>query len=176
MSDIPSATKDVFRTAWEIDPSVIIDMAADRAPYIDQSQSTTLSVSWPTTHTLVCLELFPVRKHTDGRLLQQDLHVRGWMRGLKTGIYYLRCRAPTFPLPYGVPGAQTDGHLRPIVTLDDRDVDDRDEDDDSDLPPPLEPATPVSPAAPSDAVASVATIRTTIPTSAIRTHCDGCEA
>lgn len=45
--------KAVFRTAWEVDPKDVIDMAAARAPFIDQSQSLTLYMPWPTTAVLV---------------------------------------------------------------------------------------------------------------------------
>ena len=54
---------------------------------------------------------------------QTRLQFRAWERGLKTGLYYLRTRAPVYPLPYGVE------HNRA-----------QDSDDDSDVPPPLEPA------------------------------------
>ncbi len=44
---IPLHVKDVFMTAWEIDPKIIVDMAADRGPFIDQTQSMSLTVSVP---------------------------------------------------------------------------------------------------------------------------------
>lgn len=50
---IPPHIKEVYRTVWEINPKVIIDLAADRAPFIDQTQSTTLNVQFPTTDLLV---------------------------------------------------------------------------------------------------------------------------
>ncbi len=34
--------------------------------------------------------------------LQLDLQLHAWRRGLKTGLYYLRTRAPAYPLPFGV--------------------------------------------------------------------------
>lgn len=45
--------KAVFRTVFEIDPHELIDMAADRAPFIDQSQSFSLFVAQPTPAVLV---------------------------------------------------------------------------------------------------------------------------
>ncbi|KAI0750148.1 ribonucleotide reductase [Daedaleopsis nitida] len=85
---VPTALKEVYRTIWEIDPRVVVDMAADRAPFIDQSQSLSLHVEWPDSSIL------------------RELQERAWQRHLKTGIYYLRCRPPTFPLPYGVGSTQ----------------------------------------------------------------------
>ena len=41
---IPDDIKQVYLTAWDLDPIEIIDMAADRAPFIDQSQSLVLAV------------------------------------------------------------------------------------------------------------------------------------
>lgn len=40
-------------TAWELDPKVIVDLAADRAPFIDQTQSMSLSISNPTAELMV---------------------------------------------------------------------------------------------------------------------------
>ena len=50
---IPDELKAVFRTAFELDPHDLIDMAADRSPFIDQSQSFSLFVAQPTTLYLV---------------------------------------------------------------------------------------------------------------------------
>ncbi|RPD53766.1 ribonucleotide reductase large subunit R1ii [Lentinus tigrinus ALCF2SS1-7] len=87
---IPDDVKDVHRTVWEIDPMDIIDMAADRAPFVDQSQSMSLHVS----------------KLSAEQMLRVQLHA--WRRGLKTGVYYLRTQAPAYPLPYGVGKMVTD--------------------------------------------------------------------
>ena len=54
---IPDDLKDIYRTAWEIEPFAIVDMAADRAPYVDQSQSTTMCIDFPTTPLLVSMSL-----------------------------------------------------------------------------------------------------------------------
>ena len=40
-------------TAWELDPKVVVDLAADRAPFIDQTQSMSLNVSNPTADSMV---------------------------------------------------------------------------------------------------------------------------
>jgi ribonucleoside-diphosphate reductase alpha subunit len=73
--DIPDNLKQIYRTAWEIPARSIIDMAADRGPYIDQSQSMNLFVENPTTAKL------------------SSMHMYAWKKGLKTGMYYLRTRA-----------------------------------------------------------------------------------
>ena len=50
---IPADLKDLYRTVWEIDPKDLLDMAADRGPYIDQSQSTVIHLEDPTSDQLV---------------------------------------------------------------------------------------------------------------------------
>ncbi|KAI0708382.1 ribonucleotide reductase [Earliella scabrosa] len=86
IAKIPADLKELYRTVWEIDPKDLLDMAADRGPYIDQSQSTVIHLEDPTSE----------------QLLRLTHHA--WTRGLKTGMYYLRTRAPTFPVPYGLSG------------------------------------------------------------------------
>ena len=73
---IPTNIKELFRTAWEIPQRSLIDMAADRAPFIDQSQSLNLFVADPTIGKLSSMYLY------------------AWKRGLKT-TYYLRSRPAT---------------------------------------------------------------------------------
>ena len=58
-----------------IKQKTLIDMAADRGPYVCQSQSLNLFMGDP-----------DFRKLT-------SMHFYAWRRGLKTGIYYLRTRA-----------------------------------------------------------------------------------
>lgn len=72
---IPNDVKKNYRTVWEIPMRSIIDMAADRAPYVDQSMSMNLFMSNPTHDRLT------------------SMHFYAWKRGLKTGMYYLRTRA-----------------------------------------------------------------------------------
>lgn len=80
LESIPSDVREVFRTVWEIPQRSLIDMAADRAPFVDQSQSLNLFVADPSI----------------GRLSSMYLHA--WKRGLKT-TYYLRSRPATRILP-----------------------------------------------------------------------------
>jgi ribonucleoside-diphosphate reductase alpha chain len=71
----PADLQAIFKTVWEIKQKTLIDMAADRGPYVCQSQSLNLFMGDP-----------DYRKLT-------SMHFYAWRRGLKTGIYYLRTRA-----------------------------------------------------------------------------------
>lgn len=53
-ANVPDDLKAVYRTIWDIDPATLIDMAIDRAPYVDQSQSLTLGVRRPSPDVMVC--------------------------------------------------------------------------------------------------------------------------
>jgi ribonucleoside-diphosphate reductase alpha subunit len=77
--NIPESLKAVYRTAWEIPQKSILDMAADRGAYIDQSQSLNIFMENPTLAKL------------------SSMHMYGWKKGLKTGCYYLRTRAKAMP-------------------------------------------------------------------------------
>jgi len=66
--------KQKYRTVWEIPQRSIIEMAADRGRFIDQSQSMNLFVSEPSY----------------GKL--SSMHMFAWKTGLKTGMYYLRTK------------------------------------------------------------------------------------
>ena len=72
IAGIPDAIRMRYRTVWEIPQRSIVDMAADRAPYICQSMSMNIHM----------------RDATAGKLTA--LHFHAWKRGLKTGMYYLR--------------------------------------------------------------------------------------
>jgi ribonucleoside-diphosphate reductase alpha chain len=70
--EIPTELKEIYKTVWEMSQKRILNMAANRSVYIDQSQSMNLFISG-------------VNK---AKLLAAHLH--GWKLGLKTGMYYLR--------------------------------------------------------------------------------------
>jgi ribonucleoside-diphosphate reductase alpha chain len=76
IADLPDDVRELFRTAWELPQKALIDLAAARAPYIDQSQSLNLFLSAPTIGKLSSMYLY------------------GWKAGLKTS-YYLRSRPAT---------------------------------------------------------------------------------
>jgi ribonucleotide reductase alpha subunit len=71
---IPDDIKQIYKTVWEIKQKNIIDMAADRGAFIDQTQSMNLFVSDPDPNILT------------------KMHFYGWKKGLKTGMYYLRTK------------------------------------------------------------------------------------
>lgn len=72
--NIPDDLKKIYRTVWEISQKAVIDLAADRGAFIDQSQSLNIHLSNPSFPQLT------------------SMHFYGWKRGLKTGCYYLRTR------------------------------------------------------------------------------------
>jgi ribonucleoside-diphosphate reductase alpha subunit len=82
--DIPSELKELYKTVWEISQKVIIDMAADRGVFIDQSQSMNLFVESPTLSKL------------------SSMHFYAWKKGLKTGMYYLRSKAKARPIQFSL--------------------------------------------------------------------------
>ncbi|MCE4942803.1 ribonucleoside-diphosphate reductase subunit alpha [Streptomyces albulus] len=73
---IPADVRHRYRTAWEIPQRALIDMAADRTPFLDQSQSLNLFMASPTI----------------GKL--SSMYAYAWKRGIKT-TYYLRSRPAT---------------------------------------------------------------------------------
>lgn len=74
IAEIPLYIKELYKTVWEIPQKEILEMAAERGAFIDQSQSLNLHLAAPT-----------YAKCT-------SMHFRAWELGLKTGIYYLRTR------------------------------------------------------------------------------------
>lgn len=73
---LPGELRHLYRTAWELSQKTLIDLAAGRSPYIDQSQSLNLFMAAPTI----------------GKL--SSMYVYAWKKGLKT-TYYLRSRPAT---------------------------------------------------------------------------------
>ena len=74
IDSIPDEVKHRYRTVWEMPMRSIIDMAADRAPYICQSQSMNLWMESPSYEAMTAM------------------HFYAWSKGLKTGIYYFRTK------------------------------------------------------------------------------------
>ena len=71
---IPQDIKDLYKTVWEISQKVVVEMAADRGAFIDQSQSLNIHMD----------------DATYGKIT--SMHFQGWKMGLKTGMYYLRTK------------------------------------------------------------------------------------
>ena len=72
---IPEDIKALYKTTWEISQKVIIQLAADRGAFIDQSQSLNIHM----------IDANPAKV--------TSMHFFGWRLGLKTGMYYLRTKA-----------------------------------------------------------------------------------
>lgn len=72
---IPSEVRERYKTVWECKMRTIIDMAADRGAFVDQSQSMNLYVENPDFKKLTAM------------------HFYAWEKGVKTGMYYLRTKA-----------------------------------------------------------------------------------
>jgi len=84
ISGIPQNIKDIYRTVYEIEQRSVIDMSADRGPFIDQTQSLNLHIAEPDFKKLT------------------SCHMHGWRRGLKTGMYYLRSKAASEATKFGI--------------------------------------------------------------------------
>lgn len=81
---IPQDIKDLYKTSWELKQKTLIDLSADRGPFIDQSQS---------------LNAF-LEDANYGKLT--SMHFYSWEKGLKTGMYYLRTRPAADPIKFTV--------------------------------------------------------------------------
>ena len=84
IKDIPEDLQALYKTSWEIKQRTLIDMAAQRGPFICQSQSLNLFIENPTYAKLT------------------SMHFHGWKQGLKTGCYYLRTKAPVMAQKFTV--------------------------------------------------------------------------
>ena len=84
ITEIPQNIRNRYKTVWELKQKCLIDLAADRAPFVCQTQSMNLFVKNPTYKTL------------------SAMHFYSWKKGLKTGIYYLRSQAKTSAQKFSV--------------------------------------------------------------------------
>merc|ERR1712139_615862 len=84
IEEIPPDLKELYKTVWEIKQRCVLDMAADRGVYIDQSQSTNIHMIDVTAAKL------------------SSMHFHGWQLGLKTGMYYLRTKAAADAIKFTV--------------------------------------------------------------------------
>jgi ribonucleoside-diphosphate reductase alpha chain len=82
--EVPADIKDLYKTVWEIKQKRILELAADRGSYVDQTQSMN-----------VFMEDANFAKLT-------SMHFYAWKSGLKTGIYYLRTKAAADPIKFTV--------------------------------------------------------------------------
>merc|ERR1711957_174164 len=82
--DLPLDLKELYKTVWEIKQRIVLDMAADRGVFIDQSQSLNIHMVDATTAKL------------------SSMHFHAWQLGLKTGMYYLRTKAAVDAIKFTV--------------------------------------------------------------------------
>ncbi|KAL9255549.1 Ribonucleoside-diphosphate reductase large subunit-like protein [Drosera capensis] len=82
--EIPQDLREIYKTVWEIKQRTLVDMAADRGCYIDQSQSLNIHMDQPSFGKLTAL------------------HFHAWRKGLKSGMYYLRSRAAANAIQFTV--------------------------------------------------------------------------
>ncbi|KAJ6646965.1 Ribonucleoside-diphosphate reductase large subunit [Pseudolycoriella hygida] len=69
---IPPGIRELYKTVWEMSVKTVMQMAADRGAFIDQSQSFNVYVNAPTYGKIT------------------SMHFYGWNLGLKTGLYRLQ--------------------------------------------------------------------------------------
>jgi len=84
VAEIPADIKELYKTVWELPQKDLVDMAADRGAFIDQSQFFNIFMATPT------------------RAKMTSMHFYGWKKGLKTGMYYLRTKAAAQAIQFTV--------------------------------------------------------------------------
>lgn len=84
IESIPKHYREIFKTGWEMSKKILVDMSADRGPWIDQSQSFNLFISDPNDDIL------------------SSVHIHAWEKGLKTGMYYLRRQTIVIPQQFSI--------------------------------------------------------------------------
>ncbi len=101
LAGLPEDVRALFRTAWEIPQRSLIEMAAERAPFVDQSQSLNLFMANPSIGKASSMYLY------------------AWKQGLKS-TYYLRSRPATRIMPTTVgtaPAAASEGAAQVACSL-----------------------------------------------------------
>ena len=97
---IPDDLKQLYKTVWEVSQRDLIDMAADRGIYVDQSQSFNVHLPKPSFSQMT------------------SLHFYAWKKGLKTGMYYLRSKpsvdAIQFTITKASAGEQNNMHANKV--------------------------------------------------------------
>lgn len=107
---IPKKIRDLYKTVWEISQKNVLEQAADRGAFIDQSQSLNIHIA----------------DANFGKM--SSMHFYGWKLGLKTGMYYLRTKAAAQAIQFTVDkskikvadtsAAKKDGDLAPAAAGD----------------------------------------------------------
>lgn len=103
ISSIPEDIRALYKTVWEISQKVVIEMAADRGAYIDQSQSLNIHIAEPSYAKLTSMHFYAWKKVSTKNILKavylyfmwsEQLIIQYYLQfqGLKTGMYYLRTK------------------------------------------------------------------------------------
>ncbi|CAK0772908.1 ribonucleoside-diphosphate reductase alpha chain [Gammaproteobacteria bacterium] len=82
--EIPTEYKELYKTIWEIPQKILIDLSADRGKFVDHSQSLNIFIASPNYAKL------------------SSMHMYGWKKGLKTGMYYLRSKPASRAIQFTV--------------------------------------------------------------------------
>ena len=91
MGELPAELRETFRTVWEIPQKVCVDMAMERGPFVDQTQSFNVFMAAPTVGKLSAMLFY------------------SWRAGAKTGSYYLRTKPSAQPIKFTVRAAAAAG-------------------------------------------------------------------
>jgi ribonucleoside-diphosphate reductase alpha subunit len=84
IAEVPDSLKATFRTVWEIPQRSLVDMAMQRGPFVDQTQSFNVFMATPTVGKLSAMLFY------------------SWRAGAKTGSYYLRTKPSAQPIKFTV--------------------------------------------------------------------------
>lgn len=101
IAEIPNNLKELYKTVWEISQKAIIDMAADRGAFIDQSQSMNIHLAKPSRSSIT------------------SMHFYGWKAGLKTGSYYLRTKPAANPIQFTLDKSKMKKKTQSKMSVDD---------------------------------------------------------
>ena len=84
IAEVPLGLREIYKTVWELPQRVILDQAAERGPFVCQSQSMNIHMADPSRGKLTSMFFY------------------GWKKGLKTGMYYLRTRPKADAIQFAV--------------------------------------------------------------------------
>jgi ribonucleoside-diphosphate reductase alpha chain len=84
VEEIPREVREIYKTVWEISQKIVVDYAADRGSFVDQSQSMNIFIEQPSYAKL------------------SSMHLYGWKKGLKTGSYYIRSKPSSNAVKFSI--------------------------------------------------------------------------
>jgi ribonucleoside-diphosphate reductase alpha chain len=96
ISAIPQYIQDKYKTVWEIKQKVILEMAAERGPFVCQTQSMNIFLENASVLT--------------------NVHLYAWKLGLKTGMYYCRTKPAVNALKYSIEHKDKPQDKKPVTT------------------------------------------------------------